>query len=160
MDYKQIYDDFLNNHPYKKMSNFNPIKPLMIWGQTNRDLNDFYNRPEINLTDSKDDLNVKNTMRHIVGLANTMQEYKNPKISKTFGFIKEFADVLRGDLDNKLDWGNNEIGINYASQYPNFTKDNILNFAYNQAMQNYEKDYGYKYPKAIKNVYAEIYPKN
>ena len=171
MNYKQYYNDYLtkikqkglnirdkllDEHPYEEMSNYNPLKPLSIWGHSNRQLEEFYNRPEINITNSKDDKNLKNSMRHIVGLANTMQEYKNPFISNLFGGVKEIGDVLRLNLDNKLDWENNQRGINYASYNPNFTKEDILNFAYREALKNYKNDYGYEHPRIEKEVYGTV----
>lgn len=154
---RKITEDYANNyvqnHPYKEMKNYNPLKPLIIWKTTNNDLNDFYSRPEIDLTDSKDDLNIKNSMRHIVGLANVMQEYKNPYISNTLGAGKELMDILSGVWDSKIDWGNNQIGINYATQNPQFSKEDILQYAYKQAIDKYKDNYGYQYP--VKNVYGQ-----
>lgn len=174
MNFKQYYDDyltkikqkakeekehFLDNHPYEEMSNWNPAKPLSIWGHTNRRLDEFYQRPEINLTDSTDDKNIKNSMRHIMGLANVMQQYKSPFLSNIFGGIKETGDILRKDFDNKIDWGNNQIGINYAKNNPNFTQEDILNFAYEQAIKDYKNNYGYNHPRFEKEVYGTIIEK-
>lgn len=125
---------------YSKWSRLNPINPLLIWADTNRALNNFYKQPGINLTDSLEDKEKKNTMRHIVGLGLTGQLYPNP-IARTYGYSKEAFDAIRDIAtsgivnkdtvdDTKIDLKNNNIGIKYTDLYPNASKKDLIKYAW------------------------------
>ena len=45
--------DFKENLLFGKYSNLNPIKPLLLWGNTNTELDNFYKKPEINIKNDK-----------------------------------------------------------------------------------------------------------
>mgnify|MGYP003571633568 CR=1 FL=1 len=42
------------------------IKSLVIWANTNAILDEYYSRPNMNITNDKRGLNIKNSMRHTV----------------------------------------------------------------------------------------------
>lgn len=139
MDERSLKDKIL----YNKLSWLIPFHPLIAWGDTIMDLNKFYKRPEINLTDSKEDLIKKNDMRHIVGLARMGQTYYNP-LAATLGSIKEGFDYAKDFVkpssfgyitddtknDTRIDWGNNIEGINYTDKYPNASGEEIMQYAW------------------------------
>lgn len=125
---------------YSKWSRLNPINPLFIWADTNRELNNFYKRPDINLTDTLEGKEKKNTMRHIVSLGLTGQLYPN-SLARVYGYSKEAFDSMR-DLatsgtikketieDTNIDLKNNEIGIKYTDLYPNASKKDLIEYAW------------------------------
>jgi len=43
------FEQLKNKLLYSKFSKLNPINPLLIWWDTNNDLNEFYKRPEIKI---------------------------------------------------------------------------------------------------------------
>ena len=127
--------------------------PLWVWTDTNKKLNEFYLRPDINLTDSEEDLRLKNTMRHITGLARLAQ-YNSPDVARAYGFTKEMLDYGKDYIkhpfskrspdvvnDTNIDFYNNELGINYGLNNPYATVDDIINFAYQEALQSKNKQY-------------------
>ena len=61
MNFEQLKDKFI----YSKFSKLNPFNPLLIWWDTTNDLDEFYKRPDVNLSDNTADLVKKNDMRHI-----------------------------------------------------------------------------------------------
>lgn len=63
-----LYDRLSDKYNYSDTSNFNLLKPFIIWANTNSMLDNFYKRPEINIDNSSEGLKRKNTMRHITGL--------------------------------------------------------------------------------------------
>ena len=129
------------------------IKPLVIWADTTNKLDKFYKRPEINLTDTPDNLERKNTMRHITGLARTTKAY-HPIIAEGLGYIKEGAIDFTKDFlftkdhkiksktfkDTVVDLQNNRKGINYIKNNPNANLEDIMQFAYKESetKPNYE----------------------
>lgn len=129
-----------DNVIYSNWSRFNPINPLLIWADTNRELNNFYKRSDINLTDTPKGKEKKNTMRHIVGLGLTGQLYPN-SLARIYGYSKEAFDAIR-DLanyrtikketidDTNIDLKNNEIGIHYTDLYPNASKNDLMEYAW------------------------------
>lgn len=139
MDNRTLKDKIL----YNKYSWLIPFHPLIAWGDTVRDLNKFYKRPEINLTDSPEDLRKKNDMRHMVGLARINKTYYNP-LAVGVGAIKELADYSKDFFDpkefgkvkeetkqdTKVDWGNNFAGINYTDKYPKASSEDIMQYAW------------------------------
>lgn len=128
---------------YNDLSWLIPGQPLIAWADITNDLNNFYKRPEINLTDIKEDLKKKNAMRHIVGLARMGQTYFNPLAIK-IGSIKENLDYVKDFLnpssfgyitnetkdDTKVDWGNNLKGINFTDKYSNASGEDIMQYAW------------------------------
>lgn len=131
---------------YKDLTNKNPTKPFVIWGNVDEALENYYKLPHINLTDSKQDLDTKNTMRHIVGSAVARQEYKPLGAQIVLG-TKEAGDFLREALglgykpkfgekyymDGLIDKENNAIGTRFGENNPNASLMEIMDFAYNHA---------------------------
>lgn len=130
---------------YENMSKFNPLKPIAIWPNTNAMLDEFYKKPEINIQNDEKDLNLKNSMRHIVGPALMTQEY-NPTFTRYMGGLKEAKDFYSGQpLDDQfVDLRNNWRGINYAKNHPNASKEQIMQYAFDEANKNYRQDYNSK----------------
>ena len=133
--------------------------PLKVWYDKNKRLEEFYKIKNINLTDSPEDLRIKNTMRHITGLA-TLAKYNSPNVTRSFGYVKEVGDIAKDSIkhpffgvsknvvnDTNIDFYNNDLGIDYTLQNPNASFDDIMNFAYQEAQKekNYPKSYLLKY---------------
>ena len=139
-----IYDTISRNIYYKNMHPLNPLKPLVIWANTNSMLDEYYKRPEVNLLNSEKDNTIRNDMRHFTGLALTQQEYPT-KIARKIGNIKEYGDLLHNfyfekphfgfppnyHIDALIDRENNELGMQYARNNPNATPLEIMDYAYN-----------------------------
>ena len=131
---------------YKDLSNEEKIKPLVIWGNVDDFLNEYYKIPNINLSDKKEHLNIKNTMRHIVGASILAQEYPFDKAQEILD-IKEKGDYWREKtgfgykpkfsekyyMDNLIDKENNNIGLNFGKNNPNAALKEIMDFAYSHA---------------------------
>ena len=142
-----FYDWISDRYNYKNMSIGNPLKPLVLWANTNSMLDKYYKQPNINLNDDNKDNAIRNDMRHITGLALAKQEYPEP-IAYTLGYIKEAGDGLKELLfkkpylnmsqkyfdDLNTDLKNNELGINYTTLYPDATPQEIMDFAYNKSI--------------------------
>ncbi len=144
----------------EKLSSLNVARD---WVKTNRALEEFYKRPNINITNTSRGLNIKNSMRHIVGSAKYQQSYG--LLAEPLGYIKEgwdfltepfiymaqdrglnYPKYLRKTLnDTLIDLENNEIGRNYVKQNPNITDEDIMQYALNQAFKNYNKQYNTDY---------------
>lgn len=143
-------DAFVNKLTDKVLTDWNtkyiPLVPLAIWGDTNRGLNNYYKK--VGLGDTTDDLNIKNTMRHIVGLARTTRAYGDD-VARVLQMPKETMDFWHdNDLkDNVIDLDHNELGINYALTNPNFSREDVMNYAYKKAIEDYPKNYGRPYQK-------------
>lgn len=108
-------------------------------------LDDFYSRPDINIKNDEKGLNIKNSMRHIVGPALMTQEY-SPKFTRYMGGLKEAKDFYSGQPlnDQLIDLRNNWRGINYAKDNPNASKEQIMQYAFDEANKNYNQDYNSK----------------
>ena len=119
----EIMDKILIHSPAK----FIPGAPLGIWYDTNRGLEDFYNKNNIK------DKEIKNKMRHVTGLARTTQAYGAPT-ARMLGLVKETADFWSGNQDNAKDFKNNDLGINYALKHPKATREEIMNYAFRRAL--------------------------
>lgn len=145
---------------YRKMWDYNPIKPLIIWKNTTDALDNYYNLPEVNLKDNTpENIDIKNTMRHITGSAILQQEYpnslafwlKNSKdksiIPRFINNVKETGDYTRdlyftkpfGTLsdyywtDTAIDINNNQKGYNFALKNPNADMKSIMDYALSEA---------------------------
>lgn len=135
---KPLYDKLSEKYQYSNMSNLNPFKPLAIWANTNSMLDKFYNRPEINIDNSPEGLKKKNTMRHMTGLGITAREYNAP-IAFSLGALKESGDlfthkdVIGNLLDSKIDFVNNQRGINFMSKNKSATTEDLMKYAYDVA---------------------------
>lgn len=143
MDIKDIYNTVAKNLDYKNMSNINPLKPLAIWANTNSMLDDFYKLPNINLGKTKADNDIRNVMRHMVGLGIAGREY-NPTYAHVLGIGKEVGDVfthrdvLENLIDSKKDFINNTLGINYMRDNPQKTEQDLIRYAYEVAKNGYQ----------------------
>lgn len=126
MDKDTFFDNIFVKYPTKYI----PLMPLGLWWDTNRGLEKFYQAN--NITD--DDEDIKNTMRHITGLARTTQAYGEP-VARMLGEVKETADFWSGNQDNAIDFKNNDLGINFVKQYPSATREEIMQFALQKALQ-------------------------
>ena len=122
------------------------IKPLLIWWSTTSMLDKFYKSSEVNLSNSKEDLKIKNSMRHITGLARVAKAF-SPREAVFYGAMKETLDILRelkeekGKIrqeiwdDIRTDFSNNSIGIDFIKNNPNANNDEIMQFAYKHSMR-------------------------
>lgn len=150
--------NFLNGHikVNKKLSKLNIFRN---WIETNRMLEEFYKRPEINIINDTRGLNIKNSMRHIVGLSKYQQDYGD--LTKFFGDSKENWDIATQPFiymlknknlnyqkyknevlkDKAIDLENNEIGREFARKNPNATDEDIMQYAFQQALLNYNRQY-------------------
>ena len=127
---EQLYKQISKLSNYKNLPNHNLLKPLILWANTNAQLDEFYKRPEINLNSSDTDNEIRNTMRHVTGLGLAAREYGYR--AYTLGAIKEGLDILK-DLffhkpigrissevweDTITDFKNNHRGIQYMLKNP------------------------------------------
>lgn len=76
---------------------------------------------------------IKNTMRHITGLARTIQAYGKPT-ARVLGIIKETGDFWTGNQDNVKDFRNNEFGINYVQNHPEASRKELMDYALKRAL--------------------------
>ena len=122
-------------------------------------LEEFYKRPEINICNDTRGLNIKNSMRHIVGSSKYQQDYGD--LATYFGDAKEnldiniqpyiymlknkdsnlqkYKDIVAKDIT--IDIENNEIGRAFARKNPNATDEDIMQYAFQQALMNYDRQY-------------------
>lgn len=131
---------------YEDIPDWNIVgKPLAIWANTNSMLDDYYKRPDVNIQDDERGINYKNTMRHIVGPAIMAQVY-GPDFTRRLGGFKEAKDFYSGQPfnDQMIDLRNNQRGIGFAVHNPNATKEDILEYALDRAIMNYDQDYNSK----------------
>ena len=52
MSKETIYNEISKKYHYKNMANYNLLKPFIIWANANTMLDNFYKRPNINLSNS------------------------------------------------------------------------------------------------------------
>lgn len=124
-------DEFLNNIFVKYPTKYIPLAPLGLWWDTNRGLENYYKQNGINNMDNWKD--IKNTMRHITGLARTTQAYGAPG-ARMLALIKEAGDFWTGNQDNVEDFRNNELGINYALNHPDASMKDLMDHAFKRAL--------------------------
>lgn len=149
------YVDFCNKNTSEKI----PLRMFSLWPETNFLLDEFYLRPSIKIGNDKKGLRVKNSMRHITGSARQYQNY--PNSAEFLGDLKEKWDFLtepfiymkynkslnyqkyldKTKRDSIIDQENNQIGRNFAKQNPKATDEDIMQYAYNQALSNYKRQY-------------------
>ena len=79
---------------YYNMSNLNPLKPIAIWTNTNTILDKKYKSSDINLSDKPEDLEIKNTARHITGLGLVTSQYW------LFAFKQNLSGLITNTLIN------------------------------------------------------------
>ena len=145
MEKEPFYKKYSRVFQYDNMSNFNPLKVPTIWANTNALLDDFYANPNVNITNDKRGINIKNSMRHIVGPALITQVYGGDFTQKLGGY-KEAFDFIRQQPfgDQMVDLRNNQRGINYILNNPNATKQDIMEYALQESIKNYDQDYNSK----------------
>ena len=107
----------------------NWIEYLRLWPETNKRLEKFYERPDINITNKEK--NIKNDMRHIVGPALFAQLYGS-ETTRFLSYLKESRDILlQRDLkDSIVDMKNNDLGIQIGLKYPNMSRDKLIELIY------------------------------
>jgi len=138
-----LYATISKHVNYEDIPKWNIIgKPLAIWANTNAMLDDYYKRPDVNIGDDEIGLNFKNTMRHIVAPAIMTQVYGGD-FTRRLGGFKEARDLYAGQpfYDQIIDLRNNQKGIGFAIHNPNATKEDILEYALDRAIMDYEQDY-------------------
>ena len=110
-----------------------------LWRETNIRLEKFYKRPDINITD--DELDIKNDMRHITGLAFFTQLFGVVK-TISLGYMKEFKDMIfEHDFeDTKIDIENNKRGIYIGQKYPFTERDKLIEIIYNIYIKHKRKN--------------------
>ena len=140
-----VSDKITDNLKYNWAWALNPVQPLLLWADATNSLENFYKKPEINLTDSPKDLKIKNDMRHITGAALVAKTYSplgvrpitNVKESLDLGldYIKHTKLGISQDVlnDTYIDYTNNGIGRDFIKNNPLATKEEIINYAYNIA---------------------------
>lgn len=113
-----------------KKSNGNWIEYFKLWPETNKRLENFYKRSDINITEKETD--IKNDMRHIAGPAFFAQLY-GAEATRFLSYLKEARDIiLQKDLkDNIVDMKNNDLGIQLGIKYPNISRDELIELIYN-----------------------------
>lgn len=127
-----------------------PHNPLIEWVRINHDLNKIY--PQYGIYDDPAGINVKNSARHFSGGALGNMFY-GEDITNSLGTLKEIGDKQINkkkninDLlnDTKIDYSNNQRGIEYTKKYPYVTRNDIYNEAINNAIKNYPNDYSEVY---------------
>lgn len=107
----------------KSIFKYSPLAPIGLLIDTNRGLNNFYKRN--NITEPP----VMNYLRHITGAGQFTKAYGAP-VTRMYGALKEATDFWNGNNDNILDFKNNDIGINYVSENPNSSREDLMNYAY------------------------------
>lgn len=158
-----LYDKITKNYNYKNMKNYNIFKPFTMWANVNSELDKFYNSPQIKLGTTKEDNNLRNSMRHLVGSAIARQEY-SPKGTNFVLGTKENGDFLRElfsfgrrpiftdeyFFDALIDRENNNIGMEYGKNNPTSSKEEvIINNKYKPLFDEAEK----KYDNLINKLY-------
>lgn len=152
----KLRQNFLNG--YIKINKKLPLFKLSNnWANSNLMLDNFYKRPEINIINNPKGLNIKNSMRHIVGSSKYQQDYGFLAIP--FGYIKEGFDIITEPFiymglnksfnypkylyktfkDTIIDNENNKIGRKFIKQNPKATDEEIMKYALQQALLNYDK---------------------
>lgn len=123
-------DNMLN-----KVISQNIVSYFLLWPETNKRLEKFYSRPDINITD--DELDIKNDMRHITGLAFYTQLY-GPAVALKSGFLKEFRDMIReyDKEDTLIDLSNNMKGIELGMKYPNLRREELIEKIYEEYIKS------------------------
>lgn len=143
-------NDFVNAYIDNKLTNCIPIllfvKPFLIWWSTTSMLDKFYQREEISLSNSEEDLEIKNSMRHITGIARSTGSV-SAFDAYVYGVAKEIYDLCLELYSQKFkirkmvwedtltDLSNNKIGTSYVLEHPNATDEQIMNFAYEYSLQ-------------------------
>ena len=89
-------DDFKNKF-LKGSAEFTKNTPFSIWPETNLMLNDFYKRPDVNIIDDNRGLNIKNSLRHIVGSAREYQHY--PYLANPFWLLQGVGEMFVSEED-------------------------------------------------------------
>ena len=140
------------------------------WINTNRMLEDYYKRPDVNIINDSRGLNIKNSMRHIVGSSKYQQNYG--LLAKPFGYIKEGMDffidpfkymtknkslnypkyLLKTINDSSIDLENNKIGREFAKKNPDATDEDTMKYALQQALLNYDKQYNTNPSKKLQDM--------
>ena len=124
----------------------NPVTAIFligwIWWKTNNLLDEFYKRPDINITNKE--LDIKNDMRHITGLAFLTKIFGTDKARK-LGYLKEHWDFFShsDNEDTLIDFDNNEKGISIAIKYPNLNMREIIQKIYDVYIKN-KRNINYK----------------
>ena len=131
---------FLEKCLYCPISNVLVYKPLLIWANANRQLEKKYQEADVNLTNSPEDIKIKNTARHVTGLGLAASQYGY--MAYPIGIIKEgvdlFKDFFREPIwhispetkaDSLADLGHNNVGIQYVLNNPNISCDELMDFA-------------------------------
>ena len=105
------------------------LRCLWLWKETNKKLEEFYAKPEINIRE--EEYPIKNDMRHITGLVFYTQRYGETQARK-YGYLKEKLDFYQeGDIkDTLIDFDNNEIGIAFGMKYKNLSKEETIEKIY------------------------------
>lgn len=107
------------------------LRCLFLWRETNKRLEKFYERPDINITD--EELDIKNDMRHITGLVFYTQKYGAEQARK-YGYLKEKLDYYQeGDInDTFIDFDNNEKGIAFGIKHKNLSREKTIEKIYEE----------------------------
>ena len=118
----------------------NWIEYLRLWPETNKRLEKFYERPDINITEDEKD--IKNDMRHIVGPALFAQLYGS-ETTRFLSYLKESRDILlQRDLkDSIVDMKNNDLGIQIGLKYPNMCRDELIELIYEKYIKQKRNKY-------------------
>jgi hypothetical protein len=142
MGNEKVYNWVSDHFNYNNMLKYNPIRPFVVWANTNSMLDEYYKKPDVNLGTTERDFNIRNSMRHIVGPALMAQAY-TPESANIMGGLKEARDfyLQQAPEDVFLDLRNNQRGINFVKQNSNATPEEIMNFAYKTTLKNLDRDY-------------------
>lgn len=75
-----------------------------------------------------------------------MTQVYGPDTTRIMGGFKEAKDFYSGQPfeDQIIDLRNNQRGIGFSKFNPNATKEDILEYALDQAIMNYDQDYNSK----------------
>lgn len=132
----------------KELLNYSTIHyPLIEWPRINHELDAAY--PSFGIKDNPYGYQIKNSARHFAGGAMGAKYYGEDK-TRELGQRKEAWDKIvhknMQDLndDIKIDFKNNERGINYIKQNPQATRQDIIKQAIQAAIDNYIEDYPIK----------------
>lgn len=109
----------------KSIFKYSPLSPIGLMIDTNRGLENYYKRHNITETP------IKNYMRHITGSGQFAKAYSAP-VATLYGLLKETTDFWSGNNDNATDLINNDDGRNYVINNPNSTREDLMDYAYNQ----------------------------
>ena len=129
----------------RQLLNYNTIHhPFLEWGKINTEVDSVY--PSFGIRDNDYGFKIKNSARHYAGGAMGAKYYGETK-TRELGQRKENWDKIihknMPDLENdtKLDFKNNERGIEYIKQNPKATRQDIIKQAIQAAIDNYIEDY-------------------